>query len=294
MKTLVECFELLVEAEELAPRLAAAATALAQLPGLDDEQVWLATARARLEAVRAPSSGDLLARALRLSALASVKAQRGKLLQAAVADHVERLQAALVLAGGARSPLLDALFLDFKVPALARCSARELERFCVELERRLASSYAQRLLASPRYQAAVPVVAALTAAIALWRQVFVEAPLDGDAAAPLGDELTAAAQAVELPVRQARLLAHAALLPATELLDAAGVVTARARRRGRDLDEDVHPLLEQDPPDPLLPTSAERAELAALHASSTSSAEPVAPAPRREGRAAPGADAAPR
>jgi hypothetical protein len=54
------------------------------------------------------------------------------------------------------------------------------------------------------------------------------------------------------------MLAQAALLPAKELLDAAGVVTKRRK-------DDTHPLLETDPPDPLLPTSAERAEIADIH-----------------------------
>jgi hypothetical protein len=94
--------------------------------------------------------------------------------------------------------------------------------------------------------------------------VFIEQPLDPRAAAALGDELAAASRAVELAVRQARLLAQAALLPASELLDAAGVV--KAKRRGKDADEDTHALLEHDPPDPLLPTPDERAEIAAVHA----------------------------
>ena len=110
----------------------------------------------------------------------------------------------------------------------------------------------------------LPEVQALGAAIATWRSVFVEPPLDDKAAAPVRDELANAGRTVELAVRQARLLAQAALLPAAELLDAAGVVTAKVKRR----DADSHPILERDPPDPLLPTPAERAELGAMHAGS--------------------------
>ena len=39
---LVESFELLVDAQQLAPRLEAAAVALAQLPALEEEKQWLA------------------------------------------------------------------------------------------------------------------------------------------------------------------------------------------------------------------------------------------------------------
>ncbi len=264
--TLVESFELLIHAEQLPPRLEAAAAALAQLPALEEEKTWLAAARARLAAAHAVSHGDLLNRALRLPELEGLKGDRGKLLQGAIADEVERLQAGIAYAGGARSPLLDVLFHNLKIPALRKCPRGELERFCAEIERRLASSYARRMFTSEPYLSVAPAVQALEAAIATWRTVFVDPPLDGPAAAALRDELAGAGRTVELALRQARLLAQAALLPTTEILEGADVVTAKAKRRGKDTDEDPHPLLEQDPPDPLLPTADERAEIAAVHA----------------------------
>ena len=272
--TLVESFELLVHAEQLAPRLEAAAQALAQLPALEDEKGWLAAARARLGSARAESHGDLLHRALRLPELEGLKGERGKLLHGAIADEVERLQAGIAYAGGARSPLLDVLFHQLKVPVLRKCSRPELERFCAEIERRLTSSYARRMFTGNPYVAVMPTVRALEAAIATWRSVFIEPPLTGQVAASLRDELTVAGRSVELSVRQARLLAQAALLPVAELLDAAGVVTAKAKRRGKDADDDTHPLLEHDPPDPLLPTADEQAEIAAVHAAGVREAAP--------------------
>lgn len=261
--TLVELFELMVHAEQLGPRLEAAATALAQLPALDDEKAWLAAARTRLASAGVEAHGALLNRALRLPELASVKGERGKLLQAAVADEIERLQGGITHVGGARSPLLEMVFHNLKMPALRKCSVAELDKFCVELERRLTSSYAKRMFKGAPYVALVPNLRSLAAALATWRGVFLEPPLDDEAAAPLREELAAAGRTVELAARQARLLAQAALLPAAELLDAAGVVTAKAKRRGKDVDEDSHPILEQDPPDPHQPTPEERAELAA-------------------------------
>lgn len=265
--TLVESFELLVQAAQLAPRLEAAALALAQLPGLDEEQGWLAAARARLAAARVESHGELLDRALRLPELEGLKAEQGKRLQGAIADEVERLQAGIAYVGGARSPVLDVLFVNLKVPTLRKCGRAELERSCAELERRLASSYVRRMFAGEPYLAVKPTVQALGTAVATWRSVFVDPPLDEAAAAPVRGELAAAGRTVEVLVRQARLLAQAALLPTVELLDAAGVVTAKAKRRGNP-DEDTHGLLERDPADPLLPTAAERAEIAAVHARS--------------------------
>jgi hypothetical protein len=258
MLTPLDAYTLLVDLEALAPRLDAAAAALQQLPHLEAEQSWLTAARERLAGVRSPAHADLLNRALRLSELESEKSERGKLLQAAVADEVERLQAAITLAGSARSPLLEVLFLNLKVPSLRKCSKPELDKFCAELERRLASSYSKRVLGGGTYKAVAPNVVSFAAAVQTWRNVFVEPPLDAESAVPVREELLAAGANVELAVRQARMLAQAALLPAKELLDAAGVVTKRRK-------DDTHPLLETDPPDPLLPTSAERAEIADIH-----------------------------
>ena len=260
-RVLADAFELLVAVEQLGPRLDAAAAALAQLEGTENEQAWLAAAQRRLAGLAVEK--DLLSRALRLPELVAMKAERGKLLQLAVAEEVERLQAAITLAGGARSPLLDTLFLDLKVPALRKCSRADLEKFCIEIERRLTSSYAQRLLGGEKYAVVMPTVTSLRVAIGTWASVFVEPALSDADADKLRIELIEATNVIELPVRQARLLAQAALLPATELLDAAGVLTPMGKKRAVS---DTHPMLEQDPPDPLLPTAEERAEIAALHA----------------------------
>jgi hypothetical protein len=250
---LVEAFELLVDTETLGPRLEAADKALAQLPELEAERAWIAVARQRLPQ---GSYGDLLDRAVRLPELEKLKGERGKLLQQTVADEVERVQAAIVLAGTERSPLYEAVFGNLKMPVLRKCGRAELEKFCGELERRLTTSYAKRVLGTERYRDVAPRVKALGAAMTKWNSVLVDPPVDGEVADRLRGELSTAASAIELAVQQARLLAQAALLPATELLDAAGVVNPKAKRK-------LHPMLENDPLDPLLPTAEERAELTA-------------------------------
>lgn len=262
LSPLAESFELLIDAEQLAPRLEAAEVAMAQLPQLEEERCWLAAARERLAAAGVTSYGNLLDRALRLPELESLKGEHGKRLQGAIADEVERLQGAITHAGTARSPLLEVLFLNLKIPAVRKCGRPELEKFCTEIERRLASSYSRRILTTDRYRPVASTVQALASAIATWRSVFMGPPLTDDVADPIRQELAKAGRAVELPVRQARLLAQAALLPAAQLLDGDGVLTAESKRRGKH--NVTHALLEQDPRDPMLPMPEERAEIAAL------------------------------
>lgn len=262
-RTLVDAFELLVQAEQLGPRLEAAAKALDRLPGLAREKVWLAEARERFATIAPELSGDLLTRALRIPELEGVKGDRAKLLQGELVDAVERLSSGISFAGGSRAPLLDVLYQNVKLPQLRRCGRAELEAFCAEFEKRLKSTYARRMFGTDTYAVVVPTLRELERTIATWRSIFVAPPLSDAEAQPLRDELLAAAGKVDLALRQARLLAQAALLPTAELLDAAGL-TPKGKRRAKEADEDSHPILEKDPPDPDLPSDEEREELAKL------------------------------
>ncbi len=257
----LEALELLVNVERLGPRLEAAAAALAQLPGLTNEKAWLEAARRRLAEVAGGGDEELVVRALRLPELEAARRDRARQLQGGIVDALERLQAGITYAGGSGAPLLDLLYGSVKLPPLRKCSRDALERFCADFEKRMGSTYARRMFATDTYEVVAPAASELRAAIATWRSVFVAAPPDDAEAEGLRRELDAAAQRLELPVRQARLLAQAALLPTAELLDATGL-TPEAKRRGKD--PDTHALLENDPPDPHLPTDEERAELGAL------------------------------
>jgi hypothetical protein len=264
---LIEAFELVVHSEQLAPRLDAAAAELAKRPGLAEEKAWLETARQRVAPTR-EGTGDLLVRVLRLPELEPVKAERTRMLQGAVVDALEHLHAAITFAGGPRTPLLEALYFKLKMPVLRRCDRDELERFYADFEKRLSASYTKRMLADETYAPVGPALRAFHAAFATWKSVFVAEPLaEGDAQA-LRDELLAAARGLEVPCRQARLLAQAALAPLKELAESAALMQ-RAKRKGARASEDdeTHPVLEQDPPDPSEPTPDERAELSAVQAS---------------------------
>ncbi len=258
-KSLIEAFELLAQSEQLLPRLDAAAAEIAKVESLVAEKSWIEIARQRLRAATEGTAPDLLLRALRLPDLESMRGDYSRGVQGAVVDALEHLHAAISLAGGARAALLEALYYKIKIPALRKCDREELEAFYADFEKRLKSTYAKRMLADPDYAIVVSSIEDFRRAYGVWKGIFVADPATGEEAAAVRAELEFAAGRLDVAGRQAKLLAQAALVPFRHL-DAAELLALEKRRRGKE-DEDNHPLLEQDPPDPRAPTADEQAEI---------------------------------
>ena len=259
--SLLESFELVAHAEQLLPRLEAAAAEVARIEGLSEERGWIDLARARLAAAYTGTATDLRLRALRIPELETLKGEHSRDVQGAVVDALEHLHAAITFAGGPRAALLEALYYKLKIPALRKCDREELEAFWADFEKRLKSTYARRMLADPDYAAVVTAVQALRDAFATWKGIFVAEPASGDEASALRAELEFAASRLVTPMRQAKLLAQAALAPLKEL-DVATLLALKVKKRAKNAeDEDTHPLLENDPPDPREPTPEEAAEI---------------------------------
>lgn len=260
--SLVETFELVATTDRLLPRLAAAAAEVAKVPSLADEKAWLATAERRLGAAFAGVAPDLVLRALRLPELEPLRGDHARSVQGAAVDALERLHGAVIAAGGPRTPVLESLYHKLKVPALRKCDRDEFNAFCTDFEKRLKTSYLKRMLADPDFAGAKAAAEGLLQAIATWRSIFVATSVEGDDASALRAELELAGRRLAGPARQARLLAQAALVPLADIDAAALLALSAKRRRGKNADdEDNHPLLEQDPPDPRAPTPEEQAEL---------------------------------
>lgn len=228
--SVADAFDLIAHTEVLEQRLASAVAELSTRPGLADEKGWLEAARRRVAGAR-DGIGDLLARAVRLPELASMRGERARQLQGAAVDAVEHLQAAIVASAGERSPLLEVLYRNLKTPAMRRSHREDFESFLVEFEKRLSSTYAKRMLSDPESAVLEPPLERLHRAFADFRGAFTGAE-DAEARS-LRDELEATARRLELPVRQARLLAEAALLTAEDLRDASGIFDKPKRRAAR-------------------------------------------------------------
>jgi hypothetical protein len=260
MHSLLDAFDAVSYSEQLWRRLEAASAELSKKQGLKDEKAWLETARLRVVAAR-DGIGDLLTRVLRLPELEPVREDQARVLQNEAVDAVEKLHAGITFAAGSRAPIIEALYGKLKLPVLRRCDREDFEKFCVDFEKRLNTSYAKRMFADPSYELVVPALEQLKKAFTVWRGVFSDVPLSESEAQGLKDELDAAARRVELPCRQARLLAEAALAPLKDLLENTSVAQKPKRRNKMLAELDEADMLDKPAVDPAAPSAEELAEL---------------------------------
>ena len=275
MPSLLDAFDTVSHSEQLLKRLESATAELSKKQGLKDEKAWLEQATQRV-AIARTAVGDLLNRVLRLPELEPVREGHARTLQWAAVDAVERLQAGITFAAGARAPLIEALYGKLKLPVLRRCDREDFEKFTFDFEKRLNTTYAKRMFADESFQLVVPALAQLQVAFTTWRSIFSTEPLT-DAQA-LRDELDAVARRLELPCRQARLLAEAALTPLKELFENSGLGHKPKKRVKSELDDDSS-MLDEEPVDPNAPNEAELAELGAPPEITPRKAAPVEPEP---------------
>lgn len=244
--TLLDAYEVVAWSEGLQAKLSAAFSSLSRKQGLKEEKEWLGIAIERLAAAR-EGLGDVLARAMRLPELAPLRADYARTLQQAAVEAVEHLEAGISFHAGARSPLVEALYAKLKLPPLRRVDREAFEKFCADFEKRLGSGYAKRMLSDANFAMLTPAVEQVRRSFNAWRGAFSPEPLTDEEASALHDELTTLARQLELPVRQARLLAEAALLPVKNAFEESGVGQRPKRRASKPADATPVPAEEPKP-----------------------------------------------
>jgi hypothetical protein len=269
MSSLLDAYDTVAHSEVLLQRLGSAFAELSRKQGLNDEKAWLSQAIDRVTAART-GVGDLLSRVMRLPEMEPAREDHARSLQQLAVDAVERLQAGITFHAGSRAPLLEALFGKLKLPLLRRADREDFEKFCVDFDKRLSSTYAKRMLGESSLSLVVPAVEAVRASFVTWREAFSGEPLEETAARALRDELDACARTLELPLRQARLLAEAALAPLKDLFDETGLSQKPKKRSlrpvvteadGEAVPEAEEPEAEEPaPPAPVAPKRRARAE----------------------------------
>lgn len=253
--SLLEAFDAVAHSEVVLSRLEAAQAELSRKQGLKDEKAWLTAAVDRVTSAR-EGVGDLLTRVLRLPQLEPLREEHARTLQQAAMDEVERLQAGIMFHGGSRAPLIETLFAKLKLPALRRADREDFDKFCTDFEKRLNGSYVKRMLSDATYAPLEPALAAMRASIATWRGAFSPEPLPDTEVRALADELDAAARRLELPLRQARLLAEAACAPVKDLFESSGLA---AKPKKRSLKAVVTETPAEEPEEEIAPEPVEAA-----------------------------------
>ncbi|AEI66501.1 hypothetical protein [Corallococcus macrosporus] len=280
MSSTLESYELIRFAEAFEARLATAGEMLTGRPGLDAEKGWLATALELVRAARAPTAG-VLDRVKDLPELEEAREEYAFHQQGLWVDALEKLHAGITFTASSRAPVIEALFPHLKFPQLRRAPREAVLEYATSYERRTKSAYVTRIFGREDFALVRPVMEQVVAAHTAWRSSHEPAPLSLEQEALLREELVTLGRKLDQSLRQARLLAEAALVPVPTVYEAAGLNLKPKRRAGRGLALSDDGLAGFDEPgDSMEPTEAELAEVAALDAGDdvapTRASEPVA------------------
>lgn len=227
--TSLEAYDLLRFSELLESRLAQAEVAQASRKGLEREKAWLTEAHELLRAARAEVP-PVLERARELPELAEVREDYALELQGAWVDTLEKLHAGITFHASSRAPILETLFPHSKFPALRKAPPDGVRAYAAEFDRRSRLGYSKRIFAREDFAFAVPIILGLPEALRRWEACFQPSTMSEEDAAPIRETLAEAAYRLERSMRQARLLAEAALVPVPGAFEEAGL-GARPRRR---------------------------------------------------------------
>jgi hypothetical protein len=230
----LEAYDLIRFAEAFEARLATASDVIAEREGLETEKEWMATALRLVREALKPAPA-LIERAKDLPELEEAREEFSFQQQNLWVDSLEKLHAGITFAASSRAPVIEALFPHLKFPQLRRAPQEAVNEFAAAYERRLKSSYVTRIFTQDDFGIVRPVVDQVAKTYASWQASLTPASLSDSQALPLRMELVAIGERLDIAVRQARLLAEAALVPVPGAFDSTGLAAKPKRRAGRGL-----------------------------------------------------------
>lgn len=230
----LEAYDLIRFAEAFEARLASASDMIAEREGLETEKAWMTTALRLVRDAIAPAPA-LIERAKDLPELEEAREEFSFQQQNLWVDSLEKLHAGITFCASSRAPIIEALFPHLKFPQLRRAPQEAVDEFASAYERRLKSSYVTRIFAQDDFAFVRPVVDQVARTYAAWKASLVPASLSDSQALPMRMELTAIGNRLDVAVRQARLLAEAALVPVPGAFDSTGLAAKPKRRAGRGM-----------------------------------------------------------
>jgi hypothetical protein len=287
----LEAYDLIRFAESFEARLVTASDVLMDRPGLEPEKAWM-TAALELVRTRLAPTAALLDRTKDLPELEEAREEFSFVQQNLWVDALEKLHAGITFCASSRSPVIEALFPNLKFPQLRRAPQDAVTEFATAYDRRFKSSYVTRIFAHDDFSFVRPVVDQVARAYAAWQASLTPAGLSDAQAAPLRTELISVGSRLDAAVRQARLLAEAALVPVAGAFDSTGLAAKPKRRAGRGLsfgfeETGAEPLSEETGDNLEASETEEAAPPEAPSAEATPSEpepEPIEAKPARRGR----------
>ncbi|HVG59003.1 MAG TPA: hypothetical protein VNA24_10650 [Hyalangium sp.] len=229
-----EAYDLIRFAEAFEARLVTASDTLADREGLEPEKEWMATALKLVRTTLIPAPA-LLGRAKDLPELEEAREEFSFQQQNLWVDALEKLHAGITFCASSRAPVIEALFPHLKFPQLRRASQETVNEFAAAYERRLKSSYVHRIFSQDDFSFVRPVVDQVASTYAAWQASLAPSNLSDAQVAPLRAEMISVASRLDIALRQARLLAEAALVPVPGAFDTSGLAAKPKRRAGRGL-----------------------------------------------------------
>ncbi len=196
-----------------------------------DERGWLEVAKRRVnEALERAQAA--LHEASPLPEFASARKVKSETLANAWADAIEGVFDAIVANVSANGPLIEALFPHQRFASLRR-PGNTAHNYWLEFERRADSSYVRRLCGDPEYQFLPPLLEAAKASELAVREAASPRALPDAQAEALRSRVSAAAEALELALRQARSLGEAAFAATPSALSELGLDAKPKRQKVR-------------------------------------------------------------
>ncbi len=196
-----------------------------------EEPGWLEVASQRVTQALERTQAALH-QAAPLPEFASTRKVKSETLSTAWADAVESVFDAIVANVSANGPLIEALFPHQRFAALRR-PGTSAHNFWLEFERRAESGYVRRLCQDPAYEFLPPLLEAARESERKLREQFTPRALPEAKAALLRDAVNAAAEGLELALRQARSLVDAAFAATPSVVTELGLDAKPKRRMAR-------------------------------------------------------------
>jgi hypothetical protein len=201
-------------------------------------------------------------------------------------DALEKLLAGVTFHVSSRSPIIEALFPHQKFPPLRRVPHEVAAKYQADFEKRARGGYVNRMLGGPDFAFAAPVLEQIRKSWSDYDACFSGASLSEEEATPIRQALIDAAEGLDLPLRQARLLAEAALSPVSGAFEASGI-GARPKKRSARPAQDQAPAADVEADGPAGEPVEETAEVKAEEVPAQVEATPVEPAAPAAGSEAP-------